>query len=523
MDELANKLSEYIDSLNAEQEPDKQRESNGNPELEKGLAAIRQIRSLREPAMPDSDYPAKLAQVVTERLAADNAGSRQAENINLKNSRSKSSRLRLILTPVAAIAAGLLLFFLFSRGPGMFGSNIVYAMDKAVSQLSNYHGVLEITTQNAAGEEWLVRRAEIWSEGDKYAVQQNDGSLTVNNGERKWQIRPQEHKVALLPLVPDPVKSGFDLRDEAQHAMQYPYAVVGEEPVAGRSAKKIEISPPGGSAYYLWVDTQTNLPVQLQMAMQNALQTTYTFTSLETNIEIDPNLFAYEPPAGYQIADVNPGQLVAAAGEASAISGFAPLLPQMAPNRILAWPDRIIMDYGDTTVAEKLVAGNWAIIPGAALGTAAGSPLEVSTDKLRWRQNGLEIEVEGARRIEIARQIAADLTLPDPADGLAAQGQVAVPVDLEIVRADQKQVDAGHTPWQLDPLQVSLTFVNLQVSPQGIVGEPQIGESSFQLAANNGAEAVVTVNKGPVKQVYLKRLIRQDESGIWSVVAYDPR
>ncbi|OPX87638.1 MAG: hypothetical protein A4E53_02417 [Pelotomaculum sp. PtaB.Bin104] len=89
--------------------------------------------------------------------------------------------------------------------------------------------------------------------------------------------------------------------------------------------------------------------------------------------------------------------------------------------------------------------------------------------------------------------------------------------------AGQQQVDRGSSPWQLDPLQVSLTFVNLKVSPEGIVGEPKIPAPSFKLAANNGVEAVVEVAGGPVKQVYLQRLIRQDETGIWSVVGYDLR
>lgn len=70
---------------------------------------------------------------------------------------------------------------------------------------------------------------------------------------------------------------------------------------------------------------------------------------------------------------------------------------------------------------------------------------------------------------------------------------------------------------------VSLTFVNVKVSPEGIIGEPKIPAPSFKLAVNNGVEAVVEVAGGPIKQVYLQRLIRQDETGIWSVVGYDPR
>jgi hypothetical protein len=47
--------------------------------------------------------------------------------------------------------------------------------------------------------------------------------------------------------------------------------------------------------------------------------------------------------------------------------------------------------------------------------------------------------------------------------------------------------------------------------------------SSFKLAMNNSAEAVVEVADGPIRRVYLKRLVRQDETGIWSVTGYDPR
>ena len=51
---------------------------------------------------------------------------------------------------------------------------ITSEMEKAVAQLSNYHGVLEMRSKNATGEEWMIRRVELWSDGDKYAVLQND-------------------------------------------------------------------------------------------------------------------------------------------------------------------------------------------------------------------------------------------------------------------------------------------------------------------------------------------------------------
>jgi hypothetical protein len=326
-----------------------------------------------------------------------------------------------------------------------------------------------------------------------------------------------------LPLLPDPVKSGFDLRDEAQRAKQYPHIVVGSEIIAGREAVKLAILPPGGLEYYLWIDTETNLPVQLQTAMQNALQTTYTFTSLEPNTQLDPQIFAYQTPEGYKVVENDPGQLVSTIEEAVAISRLTPLLLPEAPDRIFAFSDRIVLDYGDTIVVETAAQGSFEPAANSALGTAAGNPLEVWWERLRWRQDGLEIQIEGAKRVELARQIAPDLTLPDAAQDMVNKAQIKVPLDLAIVKADQQQVDRGSSPWQLDPLQVSLTFVNLKVTPEGIQGEPKIPFSAFKLGANNGAQAVVEVSAGPIKQVYLERLIRQDETGIWSVVGYDPR
>lgn len=386
----------------------------------------------------------------------------------------------------------------------------------------------EVNTVETAGMDHQiaiaqVRRAELWSDGDKYAVRQEDGVLTVNNGERKWQIRPESKEVALLPPVPDPVRTGFDLRDEAKLARQYPHTVAGSEMIAGRQTTKLEIAPPGGLTYYLWIDQETNLPVQLQTAMQNALQTTYTFVNFKPNTQIEANIFTYQTPEGYQVVEEDPGQLVATVEEAAAISRLALLLPREAPDRIFAFKDRIVLEYGDTTIVETFARGDFEPAANASLGSAAGGPLEVWWERLRWRQDDLEIQVEGPRRVDLAGQIAPGFTLPDTGEKLVNKARVEVPVDMEIIKANQQQVDRGSSPWQLDPLQVSLTFVNLKVSPEGITGEPKVPMESFELVANNGAEAVIAVDGGTVSKVYLQRLIRQDETGIWTVTGYDPR
>lgn len=505
MEKIQRQISDYIDALNAERKPQDYGQVDDTGEMEKLMATVRLVRSLKEPEMPAPDYSKKLTDHVSQRV----------------QQKRKFKNLSRFLKPVALVA-GLLLFVILTSWSGFFQQDIVYAMEKAVAKLENYHGVLQMRTKNAEGEEWINQELELWYEGSKYALRQKDGILTVNNGEQKWQIRPQSREVVLLPSVPDPTRSSFDLRDEAKKAKEYPHHVVGLEVVAGRQAIKLEITPPGGLPYYLWVDKETDLPIQLQTAMQKGLQTTYTFISFEPNTKLDAHIFKYEVPEAYTVITENPGQLVATVEEAAAISGLSPLLPQKAPIGIFAFADKIVLDYGDTTITEYMAQGPFDPAPNSAIGSAAGEPLEVWWESLRWRQNGLEILVEGTQRVELAKEIAPDLSLPNFENNQANKGQVKVPVDMEIVKANQQQVDGGSSPWQLDPMQVAHTFVNLQVSSEGIVGEPTIAMASFEVESNNGALAVVKVSEGPIARVYLERLIRQDETGIWTVVGYDP-
>jgi len=102
--------------------------------------------------------------------------------------------------------------------------------------------------------------------------------------------------------------------------------------------------------------------------------------------------------------------------------------------------------------------------------------------------------------------------------------QIVVEVDMEMVKNEQKKVDLGHSPWQLSPIAVTQTFVSLQISPEGITGEFPIKDDELKIVHETNEEAIVEVSgsKTPIARVYLKRLVKQDETGIWTVVGYDP-
>lgn len=103
--------------------------------------------------------------------------------------------------------------------------------------------------------------------------------------------------------------------------------------------------------------------------------------------------------------------------------------------------------------------------------------------------------------------------------------EVEVPYHIEIEKNSQESVDAGHSPWRLDAIATTQVFVSLQIYPNGIVGEYPIELENLKLLHSDQEQAIVEVNDDDtnIETVYLKRLIRQDDTGIWTVVGYDTK
>ncbi len=101
--------------------------------------------------------------------------------------------------------------------------------------------------------------------------------------------------------------------------------------------------------------------------------------------------------------------------------------------------------------------------------------------------------------------------------------QIEVKVNLDMEKNSQKSVDEGHSPWKLDPIYTAQVFSSLHQIPEGIIGDYPIEYENLKLIYSNSEFSVVQVDDQDtnIHMVYLKRLIRQDETGIWTVVGYD--
>jgi hypothetical protein len=150
---------------------------------------------------------------------------------------------------------------------------------------------------------------------------------------------------------------------------------------------------------------------------------------------------------------------------------------------------------------------------------------EYAIKKIQGKNVTKEQKDKPTELVASSDSIATKLTISavgDVSDG--KEPTVKVDVDLAAEEKEQISVDAGHSPWKLDPVFVAQVFASLLLLPEGIVGEYPIAYEDIEITTNNGTDATAEIKSANsiAKYVYLKRLVRQDDTGIWTVVGYDP-
>jgi len=539
MKRVDKKLSEYIDQLNREAMPKEHKDpKNRSEEFEKLMKTVRDVRSLREPEFPDDSYP--------KRLSATLQG-----GVYMKQSKARARKLRKVWLGTAAVAAAAaVMVFSWNVLPIKENTNIVYAMEKAMEKVKAYHGILEIVETNELGEQMTQARREVWADKDgNYYVKElegfSEGLITVNNGESKWQIHPDEEIAYLFTAFPDPYRFTFELGEEIEDIRNaLTVKEIGEEIISGRETIVLEVTPDGGAPYHLWIDKETDLPLQRQSAMQNAIQYKVKYTEIAFAEAIPEELLTYKLPNGYEVVDTRSEQIVNTMEEAEDIVGFTPIIPEVPEGYQLSGisvkMDTLAVKFSykaddkeNSQVVILQSKAEKAFVPdsNAILGMVGKNQAEVLTSQeaysIRWQEEGFAYTVLGNLTLdELATFVkgltGSEFTQPEKEDDFAPQ--IKVEVDLEVEENEQKSVDAGHSPWKLDPAFVTQVFASLLLSPEGITGDYPIAYEDIQIISNNGIQAIAEIKdeNSIAGKVYLERLIRQDESGIWTVVGYDP-
>ncbi|EGW39585.1 hypothetical protein [Desulfosporosinus sp. OT] len=161
-------LDDFINALNLERQPN----VSNNQSVAQLQSLTREIKTLR----PIPELSQEFSNALYQKL----------------QNRSKSRKRFL---PWSALVAGFLAIIFLISPWSHPNKDIVLAMEQTVNQLQNYHGILEKVSTNGAGQNQVIQRTEIWSEGNNYATRSEEGIVTVNNGERRWESHPKKRKL----------------------------------------------------------------------------------------------------------------------------------------------------------------------------------------------------------------------------------------------------------------------------------------------------------------------------------------
>ena len=200
---IEQKISDYIDDLNNEVKPSEQNEMNTSKEYEELMDTVRRVKSLKEPEYPGEDFSHKLT-------------------ASLREGREKNKIKYPWIMRTAAVAAMVAVVFLVNMFLPETKGNMVSAMEKAWKELNAYHGIIEVTEVNGQGEEILQGKREVFAnQNGQYYLKEMEGSakgmITVNNGEKKWQIHEKNKEIHVFSAFPDGYRFTFELGKEVKN------------------------------------------------------------------------------------------------------------------------------------------------------------------------------------------------------------------------------------------------------------------------------------------------------------------
>lgn len=514
---IEQKISDYIDDLNNEVKPSEQNEMNTSKEYEELMDTVRRVKSLKEPEYPGEDFSHKLT-------------------ASLREGREKNKIKYPWIMRTAAVAAMVAVVFLVNMFLPETKGNMVSAMEKAWKELNAYHGIIEVTEVNGQGEEILQGKREAFAnQNGQYYLKEMEGSakgmITVNNGEKKWQIHEKNKEIHVFSAFPDGYRFTFELGKEVKNVKNaLDIKAIGEENILGRKTSKIEVTSMGGAIYYLWIDKETNLPLQKETAMKNGISYRITYTEIEYLDAIPEEFLAYDVPQGFKVIDEKAEQVMDNMEEARELLGFDPMILREPPkgytldtigvetknNRLKLYykngKHTVIISKGksdgelksDSSAMIGKVNGNTAQIyesvdnrEGFLTGGGAYANM-TDINMVRWIEAGYEYYVMGNIDVKEMKEFVdeisqGELMIPEQKED-TGKGEISVNVNMEIEESDQKSVDGGNSSWKLDPAYVTQVFVSLLIMPDGIEGDYPIAYEDIIVEENSGIDAVAVIH-----------------------------
>jgi len=269
----------------------------GNDLLERAVSALRGAK------VPDGPPP----EVVEQTLARLGAGMESQPTRNYR--RVIPMRLRSMLAVAAAVVIvfGSVSFWgLHSRGSMAFGEllknvlsvHTVQFKGTATVQIPKL-GTRTVTSETIIVEPDRMRQTVLPSEG------MPGGMVMIwDYGQgRCLSLDPANKRATILEManMPAEQKSG-NLLEQFRQFDEKAGALIGEKEIAGRLTQGFKVGAPP-MEMVIWADTETRLPVQIEMTMKTGMMpaTTMIMTDFVWDQPVDESLVSLTPPEGYEL------------------------------------------------------------------------------------------------------------------------------------------------------------------------------------------------------------------------------
>lgn len=209
-----------------------------------------------------------------------------------------------------SIALALALLALPPAAAGQEPDAVVARADGALEALSTLEADFVQRVENPILERTEIGHGTLlYRAPDRFRVAYGypAGDVVVNDGTWVWIYLPssQPGQVIRQPAEAAGVRNPLTFLREVRDA--YAIEDAGVEALAGGPADRLVLTPTASDAAFervdVWVDRRTGLPRQIRTATPDGVVRTTTFTSLERNVRIGPDVFRFRVPPGVEVFD----------------------------------------------------------------------------------------------------------------------------------------------------------------------------------------------------------------------------
>lgn len=430
-----------------------------------------------------------------------------------------------LAVPVAAAILGI--------SPWLFPGDPLAAATKALAAGPGAAVSARVTESdtNALGKIMPFRSWTVTNYGDgRYSLSFSSqktapvgiGRTVVSNG--RWLWNPGWH-----PAFPDPYRGFWDLSSfilwlKDNGTETGPTRIIFHQ----SPALRLEIKTSTGN-WQVILNSYTHLPEEIKTPMVNALGEIFSFSDWRT-VRRAPAAVSPPPPGrslpaptglhldpwhvrwGREVNGISFWGLSKGAGAALLVTGRLPAWGNGTYSGEQVASGQLLVQAGLTNLPEAFYQGLPAPLP----------PFEMAgyTAVRLVRPAGdteLIVDEPAATATKLLGKILGVSLVPQ---SHRFSPRVTLAINREQVLSEQAQTDAGHQPYLTDAASVAAQWVS---GVEHLTNEQVYLPGQCPVIWQTIDEAVVKSPAPTIARIYLRRLIRPDSSGIWTVVGYDLR